>query len=94
MTKVTSVKAQLQRPLARFAQTTKHLRSIDLTIQIKDMSVSNEIDVSEMGAVRGGSMNDRPTVGEFTYYANAGLLNNPVTLIQMASQVDLNPDPE
>ena len=65
-----------------------------MTIQIKDMSVSNELDGSEMGAVRGGSMSDRPTVGEFTYYVNAGLLKNPVDLIQMASQVDLNPDPE
>jgi len=60
-----------------------------MTIQIKDMTVSNEIDMSEMGAVRGGS---RPTVDEFTYYVNSGLLNNPVDLISMASQVDLNPD--
>ncbi len=66
-----------------------------MTIQIKDMSVSNEIDVSEMGVVRGGSMSDRPTVDEFTYYVNSGLLKNPVDLIQMASQVDLNPkEPE
>jgi hypothetical protein len=62
-----------------------------MTIQIKDMTASNEIDMSEMGAVRGGS---KITVDEFTYYANSKLLNNPYEVISMASQVDVNPDPD
>jgi hypothetical protein len=71
-----------------------------MTIQIKDMTVSNEIDVSEMSAVRGGEMSHacapdvcftKMSVSTFTDLVNSGLLANPVNAIAAGSQVDLTP---
>jgi hypothetical protein len=63
-----------------------------MTIQIRDLSVSKEIDQTEMSAVRGGldlggKCYGSLSVSEFASLVKEGALNNPVDLIQAASVV-------
>lgn len=58
-----------------------------MTIQIKDLTVSNEID---MTAVRGGVTCVATTLLGFQKDLAEGKLNNPYTLIAVAATVDLD----
>jgi hypothetical protein len=62
-----------------------------MTIQIRDLTVSREIDVHEMSAVRGGELVDagRPNVADFVALVDAGKLNNPYDLISAAAEVQI-----
>jgi hypothetical protein len=59
-----------------------------MTNEIKDMSVSKEIDMSEMGTVRGGY-----NATDFGIDANYGYFNNAWDVINKASLVVLTNDP-
>jgi hypothetical protein len=68
-----------------------------MTIQIKDLTVLNELDVSEMSAVRGGLDNwvlsasgklwGDLTVKDYGLLAETGALDNPADAIAAASVV-------
>ena len=66
-----------------------------MTIQIKDMTVSKELDASEMNTVRGGMEHacgpnacfTKISASQFTDLVNSGTLSNPADLIAAGSMV-------